>query len=344
MKLKKERIFLHKIFFNDKINLGIEILRTYMSFSIVVLHFLKIKFNTNFFTRFMIRGLPFYVPTFFLISFYFSYNLFTSKNIVKIKDRFIRILIPYTIWPIVLWFRDIIHKKKSFRLKYFKHIFLQLLIGFDFYPVFWFHFDLIVISIIFVIIIFSFYSYYLIILKITFLLFVIFNKEYEARLDGYKRNGSLKPLFRSFAFCATGFFLSFNKVLQKFSTKKYIIFLLIFPSIYLINKYKIIKKYSKRLKVIVVEFVIVSLFLIFSLIPLKAIKSNMIKKIIKQLTSYTGGIYYIHYGVRTIFSTYFKIFSIGDFKSCIINYLSCYFICHIGLSLFKKTKLKYLFI
>ena len=344
MVFQKKNIFLPQKPFNDKINLGIEILRTYMSFSIIIIHFLKRKYNTNFFIRFMIRGLPFYVPTFFLLSFYFSYNIFTAKNIVKIRERFIRILIPYIIWPIFIWIRDLIHEKKSFHFKLFKHLFIQLLIGFDFYAVFWFHFDLIIISIIFVIIIFSFNSHYFLILKITGLLFVIFNKEYEKSFDVYKHNGSIKPLSRSFVFCLTGFFLSSTKILQRLLNKKFIIFLLIFPVIYFNNTYEIIKKFSKRLKVIVVEIVIVCLFLIFSLIPLKSIKNNIIKKIIKQITNYTGGIYYIHYGVKKIFSDYFKIFSIGDFKSCVVNYLSCYFICLLGSIIFRKSYFKFLFI
>ncbi len=136
MLFQKENIFSPKKPFNDKINFGIEILRAYISFSIIVIHFLKRKYNTNFFIRFMIRGLPFYVPTFFLISFYFSYNVFTSKNIDKIRERFIRVMIPYIFWQIFIWIRDIIHEKKSLDFKLFKHLFIQLCIGYDFYGVF----------------------------------------------------------------------------------------------------------------------------------------------------------------------------------------------------------------
>ena len=77
-----------------KINLGIEILRAYMSFSIVILHFLTNEYKTTFFIKFIFYCFPFYVPTFFLISFYFIFNTISSKNIIKIKERFIRILIP----------------------------------------------------------------------------------------------------------------------------------------------------------------------------------------------------------------------------------------------------------
>ena len=89
----------------NNINFGIETLRTILSFFILTRHFLKKQFITNYLTRFIFYAQPFYVPLFFLISFYFSFNTFASRNINKIKLRFTRILIPYVIWPIILWIR-----------------------------------------------------------------------------------------------------------------------------------------------------------------------------------------------------------------------------------------------
>lgn len=328
------------------INLGIELLRAYMSFSIVILHFLKEEFKTNFLLKFMFHCQPFYVPTFFLISFYFSFNMFISKNIAKIKERFIRILIPYTIWPIFLWLRNIIfnHKDINFDYAMFKPILFQLLIGYDFYAVFWFQFDLIVITIIFSIIIFSFDTHYFIILKFMSVFLYIINKTYEERLIIYKQIGSIKPLFGSFIYSFAGFYLRSKSILIKFHIKRNVIFILIIISFFLIYIHKILIKISIRFKIAVVDIVIVCLFIFFGKIPFDSIQNDIIKKIIKQLTSYTGGIYYIHYGVRKIFSTYFPIFNVGNFKACIINYIVCYLICFIGSTLFKKTKLKFLFL
>ena len=113
----------------NNINFGIETLRTVLSFFILTRHFLKKQFITNYLTRFIFYAQPFYVPLFFLISFYFSFNTFASRNINKIKLRFTRILIPYVIWPIILWIRinnsHIFHF--DFHLNMFKSIFYQLL-------------------------------------------------------------------------------------------------------------------------------------------------------------------------------------------------------------------------
>ena len=47
-----------------------------------------------------------------------------------------------------------------------------------------------------------------------------------------------------------------------------------------------------------------SLFILFGLIPLDKIKNNIIIFIIRQLTSYTGGIYYLYPEVSESFLTY----------------------------------------
>ena len=156
--IKNQLIFLLNANFNKNINLGIELLRTLISFSIVILHFLKTEYRTNNLIKFIFHAQTFYVPTFFLISFNFSFNTFISKKISKIKERFIRILIPYTIWPIFLWLRKTIKVSKNIRFNYktFKPIIIQLLIGYDFYAVLWFQFDLIFITLIITIIRFIF--------------------------------------------------------------------------------------------------------------------------------------------------------------------------------------------
>ncbi len=80
---------------NNKVKsifLGIEILRMILSFIIVYIHcFNKSKVKSIFYLL-PYKYLCFYVPTFFFISFYFSYNSFISRNINKIVLRFKRLL------------------------------------------------------------------------------------------------------------------------------------------------------------------------------------------------------------------------------------------------------------
>ena len=340
MNINDQMIQLYK----KDINLGIEILRSYLSFSVVVIHIFNIKNKkNNIIAEFIFHCHYFYVPTFFFISFYFSFTIFNSKNINKIKERFLRILIPYITWPIFIWVRDIVinFKETKFGIILFKSIFMQLLTGYDFYQVFWFQFDLIIITIIFTIIFFIFNKYSLIILRILGIIGFIINNYYEKKLEKYKQIGSIKPLIQSFIYSITG--LNFGSFFKPNKTKniKYVAYLLIIPLIFLIIKYRILITYYKFLKIIIVDLLVISIFLLFSLLPLDLIQNNIIKKIIKQLTSYTGGIYYIHFIVRKIFKRY-KIFIIGNIQSCILIYLVSYFICFIGSTIFLKTKAKYL--
>ena len=322
-KVQNENNFLGNQNIINNINLGIEILRAYMSFSVVVLHLYKRSpKNKNIFAKFVFHCQPFYVPTFFLISFYFSFKILSTKNIIKIKERFFRILIPYFFWPSFFWIRHIIYVYKKIKINFltFKPIYNQLLFGYDFYTVFWFQFDLIMITIIITQIIFIFDNYSFLILKILAFSGYLINHKYEKSLEIYKKIGSIKPLIGSFIYSNTGLFLRHKDILKKLNNKKWLIFILFIPIITLLYEYKTLLQITMRYKIIVVDIVIICLFIIFSLLPFKAIKSNLIKTIIKQITSYTGGIYYIHFIIRNIMSKYFIIFDCGDIRSPIINY------------------------
>ena len=125
-----------------KINFGIEFLRMILSSLIVLVHNFNHR-NTRLQT-FPIRNLAYYIPTFLVISFYFTYNSFISRNIAKIKQRFIRILFPYMGWPIIFWIRNVYLHYKYRRNEniLIKNLCYQLLIGAGTYGIFWFLFNL----------------------------------------------------------------------------------------------------------------------------------------------------------------------------------------------------------
>ena len=87
------------------------------------------------------------------------------------------------------------------------------------------------------------------------------------------------------------------------------------------------------------------IFIIFSLIPIEKIKNKIIINSIKKITSYTGGIYYMHYliGSGPIIKKIVKPIE-GTIISCILIYLISYFISHFGLKICGKSKFKYMFI
>ena len=91
----------------------------------------------------------------------------------------------------------------------------------------------------------------------------------------------------------------------------------------------------------------ICIFFIFYLFPFSVIKNKILINIIKQLTSYTGGIYFIH---NLIGRGYIlrKILSILEIErhsllECIIVFIISYIICFYGTRLFGRTKLRHLF-
>ena len=136
--------------------MGIQILRILFSFHILVFHFhcvhkkqYKLKYIRN-----IISKVDIDLITFFIISFYFSHDTFVFKNIIKIKFRFKRLLIPYIIWPIIIFIiRNVNNYFSNNNLIRFKNLYYQLLIGNGINLVFWFQFNLMLISLIFIIVI-----------------------------------------------------------------------------------------------------------------------------------------------------------------------------------------------
>jgi len=328
------------------INRGIQILRMIFSFNIVVFHCIDNKFQ-NIYIYFICRiAIYYYVPTFFLISFYFSYMTFTSRNIIKLKERLLRILIPYIIWPCIFWI------KYSY-IKYiegnkeeinFKVLFHQLLIGKPFLPVFWFQFCLIFWSMLFIIIILCFKNFYKYIMTFLFILILCLN---HFGFVYYLLSGnqsffaiSICDLFFRNIYMFTGFFFGSITILNRNIKFKSIIILLSYIG-------SIFCKYlnnNKKFDYIYTQFIINIIFIFSSILPFNLIKNRIIILIINQITSYTGGIYYLHYEIKH--RTFNDIYLIkkGNFFSCIIIYLICYLFCFLSFKIFKKTKLKYLFI
>ena len=74
-----------------KKNQGIEILRLFLCFRIVLLH--CYTSNNRFINK--LRGNFFQVPCFFFMSFYFLYSTIDKKDISKMKSRLERLFIPY---------------------------------------------------------------------------------------------------------------------------------------------------------------------------------------------------------------------------------------------------------
>ena len=106
-----------------------------------------------------------------IISFYFTYKSFAFNNIIKIKKRLERLLIPYIIIPIIYLIIIIIFSTYYKNFKYIiSDLLLQYITGYNFYVILWFIQMLILFNIIFGIIFLCFKNNHFCILQLLAIL------------------------------------------------------------------------------------------------------------------------------------------------------------------------------
>ena len=329
-------------------NLGIELLRMFLCFRIVLLHYYSSK---NKFIRSLKRN-RFQVSCFFFISFYFLYPTISSVNNKKLKIRLERLLIPYIIYPFLIWIIDnimffVFKFNRYNRILTLNDLKTQIIVGRGIYgiAVLWFHFNLILFTLFFFIFSFILKNYFLTIFQAMALIAYIlqyngFNYKFFKK---YTENiwMSVGNLAETFPIAISSFSIaSINiKPILLNNCKKVFFFSMFF--LYFISNYDIFSKIkgfsSTGIKQI---FTSLFLFITFSLIPFDILNSKILL-IINHITRYTQGIYCLHF----LFQYYLKLKfdKNGSFIGCIYLYLISYFVSSIGFNIFSKTKLKFLF-
>lgn len=326
---------------------GIQILRMILSFLIIVFHF-NVSFPVNSqLMKIIGDNLDIYLSTFFFISFYFSYEIFITRNISKIKQRFLRLLIPYIIWPIIFF---IYHNLKyccfNQNTIQFKYLIYQLIVGNGVYIYFWFQYNLIFLSLLFIIIIFIFKSKYFLFLKLLsifsylFLCSVYYKNIYI--YFNYIIAFPIGPLSKTYIYSFTGFYFSSKEILNKINQhiKKVILLFILFLFLIIYEKSQQINK--PNIECILIVLCSIIIFYIFLMIQFEGLTNSKYIYFIKQITNYTGGIYYLHPKIINLFIS--KNVKNKNILMCIIIYILSYLICLIGYNTIRNYKLKYLFI
>lgn len=101
---------------NQKYNLGLAILRLWMSFEVVLCHYWSgmsnnYKGSLNIFLKFGTLA----VPIFVIISFYLTETKISTSDKNSFMKRIQRLLIPYIGWGVIYWFiyifKNILYQK-----------------------------------------------------------------------------------------------------------------------------------------------------------------------------------------------------------------------------------------
>lgn len=332
-------------------NYGLAFLKSYLAFLVEISH----NFNRNSTKNkiiLMITGqrIP-HVPSFFIISFYFTCDNLLLISKTTFFKRLERLFIPYLIWPIIIWIINRLLNLKYFGTFDYSYEFLklQLLYGHMYMVQFWYLWDLIVITIVFKIIILIFKTNSLFILHIV--LIVSYLTQYSG--FGYKNIFLKYPYYKRYTFsrifgmlplAVTGFTLGIYKIINIFQKRKIktIFFSIVIYNI--LNNYNIfVNQPAVNYYGINLNINAICVILIFSIFPSEKIKNKYIIKLFKFLTNYSAGIFYLHISIKHFLLPYFEDIKNGTFSGVIMNYLICYLICFFGMLLFGRTRIKYLF-
>lgn len=334
-----------KIDKNEK-NYGIAILRVFLAYMVVIDHFYDKRRKNKF-----LHILYYHIPTFFLLSFFFTYNTFSKHNISKIKLRFERLLIPYLCWSVIAWIINNIYfylLKKNCRHSLYD-LFHNILNGHIFILALWFQNILILTTLVISIVVFFFNNQFLLIFYILIILSYIFQysgENYNFFINHFSLYyySTYGRFFETLPNSLTGFFLAAFCIphkLQKYKirTLKISLIVLVFISSYKFQNELLTFKYGG----IRLNIASVCIFLIFFHLSSYVIINVKIKKIIDISTNYTAGIYFLHYLLgKGYIIQFFLAKKIKTFFGCFVIYIISFVICLLLDKLIGKTKFRHL--
>ena len=351
IKLDSQKNLINVTSERPKLNYGLSILKVINSFLVIVAHNFHRSSTKNRYILYITKNRLLHVPSFLIMSFYFMCKHLLSLDFKIFFKRLIRLLIPYILWPIFFWKLNR-YLNKNYNKKFpatFEVLKQQLLLANRYIYPLWYHFDLIIFTILFFIIIFIFRKHSLFILHIlSIICYYIEYSEYNFNSffikNPYYNVTGIKSLHECFPFAVTGYTIGYYKVLDiinKHKIKTFVLSILIYN---LIADYFIFKRIKGELYYGAnLNIQSICLVFIFSLFPSDIATNNVIRKFLIFITNYTGGIYYLHVPLRMYLKDYSVNIKNGTFLGLIMTYIIIYIICFVGMLIFGKTPLKYLF-
>ena len=320
-----------------------------MAFEVILLHRMSWKGYDNFFFRFLKECELFSVPVFMILAFYFSAKTLEEGENEKLKNRFIRLIIPQVGWAIVCWvvylLTDIIFMHEISHS--INDLFVAIVSGCrqNTNPSTWFQAVLILLTVIYclvfklvdnkkawVIVLFSFIASILIQLNGNYYRFFE-DKPYELV-------NTIGRIFEMMPYAAVGLLLRHVELYERLKEKRYIV-LLVSLVLFAIGFYLPFPDFEGFFAGLYPLYMAICLFVFFLFLPLQNI-SEKGKQTIMVLSRYTLGIYCAHRLVYGIIEIIYELTGInpGSFLKCIIVYVVCYvmsyIMCLFPFEVFKK--------
>lgn len=336
---------------NKKIHdYGLGILKTFLAVLVIAAHQFSRNTTKNEIILKIYDNRNIHVPSFFIMSFYFTCHNLLSQNPKKILSRFVRLLIPYIGWPIIIKQTNRIYNQK-YKTKFPDSIEIlksQLFWGQEYLDQFWFQWDLIVTTLLFVLIILIFRKNCLFILILILILFYYFQYSgnyFQKYLPIQKNNKyTILRMFEMVPLGVTGFIIGYFNIINKINKYKFQTLVISCITYHIVNNYQLFRIVKITLySGIELNIKSICAIFIFSLFPSDKITDKNLQKVFNLLTNYSAGLFYLHIPIRNYGSKYIDEIKNQTFLGIVYNFLICYSISVVGDLIFGKTPLKYLF-
>ena len=332
-------------------NFGLSILKSILALSVIKSHCFNTKSTKNKLILKIASSRRIDVPSFVIMSFYFTHKTLTCPDIKVKFRRFERLIIPYVGWPFIFFVMNNIlyyFRKINYRCS-LKNLIYQIIIAqsmnMPFH--FWFLLYMFIINFLFLLIIIIVKYNYLLLFQLLLMISYFLQYSELNRKIYFKANQKnfIGRLFELIPFAITGFILfEFNIInrLQNYNLNTFIFSLLIYN---FLGYYKVFSDFQgivyHGIKLNILSSCIIFMF---SLCTIENIKNKYLLNCIKSFTNYTGGIFYLHQIIHNYLNNIIKDIKKGTFISLFIIYFFSYLVCFLGTLIFGKTKAKFLFI
>ncbi len=324
---------------NFSYNYSIAFMKAFFSFCVVCCHFWNSDNIGLYPVDMMYRMRGAAVHVFIIISFYLMGETLSSKE--KAKKRVYRLLVPYLGWGVIYYYaywimgvvRQIIGNSRGNSIVSYKDLLWQLALGSSRYlcPVLWYHFNLIILTVLFVIV-FS-YSRDYIWINVVILGLLAFWLQYSGinywlfGRFGFEVRYSLGRIVELLPSSCLGLLLAKSQNLNKIKEHGIVTVFICIVTMILISYYDVISDcsysfYYGGLKVVMYSTLA---YLLFWVIPFEAAPEWM-KTILFFAAKYSLGVYCVHLAVGHCWDSYAcKILGLGNktfFGSMVIYLLS----------------------
>ena len=310
MKIKTNRIdeiakIKNKMKKQEKVyDIGLSILRPFFAYIVIMTHCYEHYYLSLIWRAIFLKTERFFFPVrvFFIMSFYYSHKTLISSNYKKKNERFIRLIIPYFIWPTIFYFFNEIIKHFIFIESpfTFKLLIKQYLIGAPVIAPLWFHTIMIFYNILLNINIIIFKNSYNFISIIMIIVAFILQyngintqliKNYD--IDYQRTYGRIAEIAPS---ALTGFLIASSGLMNFFRKYKLRMFIICSLISYFLVRYNIfIMNTGTDYAGIKMYLVSICIFIGFAVFPSEKVKNKIIYNyIFKYLSSFNINYFFIY--------------------------------------------------